>query len=83
MAQAPTTERIAAALTVPERVLLFCLASDTDWVAAGVTHATIRHLLVRNLIEREHGNRFVLTPQGHEVLSALLGHSGLKSAKGT
>jgi hypothetical protein len=24
-------ESIAAALTVPERVLLFCLASGTDW----------------------------------------------------
>jgi hypothetical protein len=28
---------ITAQLTVPERVLLFCLASDTDWVKAGVT----------------------------------------------
>jgi len=80
MAKAPTTESIAAALTVPERVLLFCLASDTDWVEAGVTHATIRHLLVRNLIERDHGNRFVLISQGDEVLSVLLGHSGLKLA---
>jgi hypothetical protein len=25
---------------VPERVLLFCLASGTNWVKAGVTHAT-------------------------------------------
>jgi hypothetical protein len=29
MSKAPTTETIAAELTVPERVLLFCLASDT------------------------------------------------------
>jgi len=67
---------------MPERILLFCLASDTDWVQAGVTHATIRHLLVRNLIERELGNRFVLTPRGYEVLSVLLGHSGLRLAPG-
>jgi hypothetical protein len=33
-------ETVAAELTVPERVLLFCLASGTDWVKAGVTHAT-------------------------------------------
>ena len=34
-------ESIAAELTVPERVLLFCLASDTDWGSkAGMTHAT-------------------------------------------
>ena len=30
MAKAPTPETIAAELTVPERVLLFCLASDTN-----------------------------------------------------
>jgi hypothetical protein len=36
MAKAPTPEAIAAELTVPERVLLFCLASDTNWVKAGV-----------------------------------------------
>jgi hypothetical protein len=28
----PPTEASAAELTVPERVLLFCLASDTNWV---------------------------------------------------
>jgi hypothetical protein len=32
MAKTPTTERIAAELTVPERLLLFCLASGTNWV---------------------------------------------------
>jgi hypothetical protein len=31
-------ESFAAELTVPERVLLFCLAFDTDLVKAGVTH---------------------------------------------
>jgi hypothetical protein len=28
---APTPQSIAAGLTVPERILLFCLASNTDW----------------------------------------------------
>jgi hypothetical protein len=27
-------------------------ASGTDWVKAGVTHATVQYLLVRNLVER-------------------------------
>jgi signal transduction histidine kinase len=36
MAKAHTTETIAAELTVPERVLLLCLASGTDWMNAGV-----------------------------------------------
>lgn len=37
MAKTPTPETIAAELTVPERALLFCLASNTDWAKAGVT----------------------------------------------
>jgi len=32
MAKPPTPASIAAALTVPERVLLFCVAAGTDWV---------------------------------------------------
>jgi hypothetical protein len=31
----------AAALSVPEHMLLFCIASDTDWQKAGITGATI------------------------------------------
>jgi hypothetical protein len=68
MAKAPTPEAIAAELTVPERVLLFCLASDTNWVKAGVTHSTAQHLLVRNLVERDHATDFALTDQGLSVL---------------
>jgi hypothetical protein len=30
LAKAPTTDTIAAELTVPERVLLYCLSSDTN-----------------------------------------------------
>ncbi len=38
-----------AELNVPERV--FCLASGTDWVKARVTHSTVQHLLVEELVE--------------------------------
>jgi hypothetical protein len=73
MAKTPTPEMIATQRTVPERVLLFCLASDTNWVKAGVTHATAQHMLVRNLFERDHtAADFVLTHQGRAVLAALL-----------
>jgi hypothetical protein len=72
MAKAPTTETIAAELTVPERVLLFCLASDTNWVKVGVSHATAQHLLVGNLVERDQATDFALTVQGRSVLDALI-----------
>jgi hypothetical protein len=67
-----TAELIAAELTMPERLLLFCLASDTDWQAASITHATAQHMAVRGLIERQASTRFVLTDQGRAVLAALL-----------
>ena len=72
MATKPTAESIAAALTVPERLLLFCLASDTDWQAASITHATAQQMMVRGLIERQAASRFALTDQGHAVLAAML-----------
>jgi hypothetical protein len=45
MTKLPTPETIAATLTVPERMLLFCIASDTDWTAAGVASATTQHIV--------------------------------------
>jgi hypothetical protein len=51
MAKTPTAE--STALTVPERILLFCLASGTDWQAASITHATAQQMIVRGLIEGE------------------------------
>ena len=72
MAKAPTIDSIATELSVPERVLLFCLASGTDWVKAGVPAITVQHLLVRNLVERDDASHVVLTDQGRAVLAALV-----------
>jgi hypothetical protein len=81
VAKAPTAVSIAAALTVPERILLFCLASDTDWLAASITHATAQHMMVRGLIERDQAaSRFMLTEQGRAVLAALLDGSEQKKS---
>jgi len=38
---------VAADLSTPERILLFCLASGTEWAEAGVTGATVTSMLVR------------------------------------
>jgi len=69
----PTPQSIAAELTVPERLLLFCLASDTDWQAASITHATAQHMMVRGLIQRDRAaTRYALTDQGRAALGALV-----------
>ena len=57
---------------MPERVLLYCLASDTDWAKAGVPAITVQHLLVRNLVERNDAAKLVLTEKGRAVLAALV-----------
>ena len=74
MARSPRTPKtIAADLRVTDRIMLFCLASGTDWERGGVPHSTAQHLLVRNLIARvPTPARFKLTPLGRDVLAALI-----------
>jgi len=62
----------AAALNVPERVLLFCVASKTEWVRAGITGATVTTMTVKGLVDRDAAGEFTLTKQGRAVLAALL-----------
>jgi hypothetical protein len=72
MAKKLTDEMIAEGLSVSERVLLFCLASATDWQRAGVTHTTAQQMRICGLIERHAAGSFSLTDQGRAVLEALM-----------
>jgi hypothetical protein len=63
---------IAADLSTPERILLFCLASGTEWAEAGITGTTVTQMVVRGLVDRDAAERLVLTPDGRAVLDALL-----------
>ena len=73
MPRPPSPAKIASDLRVPERIMLLCLASGTDWERAGVRHATAQQLLVRGLVDRDQSaGRFKLTTLGRDVLAALL-----------
>jgi hypothetical protein len=72
MTKSPTLESIAANLSVPDRVLLFCIASNTDWAKAGVTPANAQEMVALTLIECNYTGSYRLTHQGHAVLAALL-----------
>ena len=64
---------IAKGLSVPERIMLFCIASATDWQkAAGLTHTVARRLMIRGLIDRQAADTYVLTDQGRAVLDTLM-----------
>jgi hypothetical protein len=66
------TAPAAPDLTVRERVLLFCAASDTDWEHAGIPGETVTAMVVKGLITRDGGGRLALTERGLAVLRAML-----------
>jgi len=53
-------------------VLLFCIASGTDWQKAGVPGETVTAMVVKRLVVRDAAARLALTEQGRTVLGALL-----------
>jgi hypothetical protein len=62
----------AEALSIPERLLLFCIASKTEWERAAITGATVTAMVIKGLIERDAAGKLTLTKQGRAVLAALL-----------
>ena len=77
----PTPEEIAEQLSVEERIFLFCVASGTDWTRVGLTGATSRTLVIKDLLGHERKSaRLVLTLRGRAVLSVLLSRAGIKLA---
>jgi hypothetical protein len=71
----PTPGMVAAKLNVPQRVLLFCVASNTDWRKVGIiSNPTVQLAIIQNRIDRaERTSRLELTEHGRAVLAALLG----------
>jgi hypothetical protein len=63
----------ATKLTVSERVLLFCVASGTEWERAGITGAVVTSVLVRGLIQRDPIGRLSLTKEGRAAFEELIG----------
>jgi hypothetical protein len=70
VAKPPTPD--TTALGVPERMLLFCIASGTDWQRAGVTGETVTARVVKGLLVRDSLGRLALTEDGRAALRALL-----------
>ena len=74
MAREPTKLAAIAAegLSVQERTLLFCLASDTPWQRAGVTEKTVLNMVIKGMVQRGAGAHLSVTRQGRDALAALL-----------
>jgi hypothetical protein len=72
MVKATTVSFVAAGLSISERVLLFCLASDTDPIRAGVPSETITAARVKGFVDRNAAGDLELTDSGRAVLRAML-----------
>jgi hypothetical protein len=72
MAKLSMPAEAAKALSVRERVLLLCVASETNWLQAGVTGETVTATIVKGLITRDPAGILALTDRGRAVLRAML-----------
>jgi hypothetical protein len=70
MAKRPTPD--VNALTTRQRILLFCIASGTNWQRAGITSEVVTALIVRGLLIRDERGHLALTDNGRAALRALL-----------
>jgi hypothetical protein len=58
-------------LSVPQRLLLFCIASDTRPAKTGIMHRTIEASIIKGLIKHERTG-LTLTELGRATMNALL-----------
>ncbi len=74
MAREPTKLALITveALSVSERVLLFCIASGTPWSKAGITEKTVMAMVIKGMVDRDAGGHLTLTQQGWDALAGLL-----------
>jgi hypothetical protein len=72
MMEGPMIKPDIDALGVQERILLFCLASQTDWKQAGITPKTVAGMLVKFLVTVTWvSHQLALTDSGRHALRAL------------
>ena len=72
MAKLTTPAQTAEALSVPERLLLLCVASGIDFKHAKITERVAIEVVVKGLIDRDTGGGLILTDRGRAVLRAML-----------
>jgi hypothetical protein len=72
MAKLKMPSDAAKALTVPERLLLLCVAAGIDFKHAKIAEKVVIEVVVKGLIERDAGGHLALTDRGRVVLRAML-----------
>ena len=75
MSKRPARADAPPALSIQERILLFCVASGTDWEHAGITGALVTSMVIKGLIAREPTGGLYLTKEGRAALRTLVGEN--------
>src|ERR1700730_16714967 len=68
MAKLTAPAETAASLRVSERMLLFCVASNTDWKHTAIPGEIVTTMVVKGLSERDTGGALTPTDRGRAVL---------------
>jgi hypothetical protein len=63
----------ADALSTTERILLFCVGTETSWERTGVTGVTVTSMVITGLIQRDPIGALRLTKEGRATLAAMVG----------
>jgi hypothetical protein len=71
MAKLSMPTKTAVALRVSERMLSFCVASNTDWKHPAIPGEIVTTMVVKDLIDRDAGGRLSLTDRGRAVLRVM------------
>jgi hypothetical protein len=71
-------EKLTTTLSAHDRVILFCVATATDYAAVGITAHAMQSMAIRGFIahDRESG-AYTLTDSGHATLTAILEQAGI------
>jgi hypothetical protein len=72
MAKLTTPAQTSEALSVPERLLLLCVASGIDFKHAKIAERVAIEVVVKGLMNRNTGGVLILTDRGRAVLRAML-----------
>ena len=72
MAKLTTPAQTAEALSVPERLLLLCVAAGIDFKHAKIVERFATEAVVKALIKLDTGGQLALTDRGRAVLRTML-----------
>ena len=78
MSRGRPMEKLTTTLSAHDRVILFCVATATDYAAVGITAHAMQSMAIRGFIahDRESG-AYTLTDSGRATLTAILEQAGI------